>query len=161
MVIIGNFGFGKTKLLFKFSLENYFDFNKIVFASPFLSQTEYEVIIKALQKGLQNNKIRTRTIFEEHEYITNIDSTLDIITSNDKFKRNDIEVVTYQHPDDIPLPNELNPRGVKRTLVIVDDCTIINSVNPTELFVFGRPLNINTIYLLQKYTKVPWLLKKL
>ena len=155
MVIIGNSGFGKTKLLFKFSLENYFDFNKIVFASPFLSQTEYEVIIKSLQKGFQNNKIRTRTIFEEHEYITTIDSTLDIITSNDKFKRNDIEVVTYQHPDDIPLPNELNPRGVKRTLVIVDDCTIINSVNPTELYVFGRPLNIITIYLLQKYNKVP------
>ena len=40
-------------------------------------------------------------------------------------------------------------------LVVIDDCTIINSVNPIQLFVYGRPLNINTIYLSQKYTKVP------
>ena len=50
---------------------------------------------------------------------------------------------------------ELNPKGHKRILVIIDDCTIINSVKPTNLFVYGRPLNINTIYLSQKYTKVP------
>ena len=43
---------------------------------------------------------------------------------------------------------------LNKTLVIVDDCTIINSVNPTQLFVYSRPLNINTNYLLQKYTKV-------
>ena len=153
MVIIGNSDSRKTKLLFKFLLKNYFDFNKIVFASPSLSQTVYEVIIKSLQKRLSINQIRT--IFEVQKYITNIDSALDIITLDDKFKRNDIEDVTYEHPDDILLPNELNPRGVKKTLVIIDDYSIINSVNPIELFVFGRPLNINTIYLLQKYTKVP------
>ena len=96
-----------------------------------------------------------RPIFEKQNYITNIDSALYIITWNDKFKRNYIEFVTYEHPDDILLPNELNHRGIKKTLVIIDDCTIINSVNPTQLFVFGRPLNINTIYLLQKYIKVP------
>ena len=62
MVIIGNSKSGKTKLIFKFLLENYFDFNKIVFASPGLTQTENEVIIKSLQKGLSINQIRT--IFE-------------------------------------------------------------------------------------------------
>ena len=59
MVIIRRSGCGKTKLLFKFLLENYFDFDKIVFASPSLTQTEYEVIIKSLQKGLTINQIRT------------------------------------------------------------------------------------------------------
>ena len=34
MVIIGNNGSGKTKLLFKFLLEGYLDFQKIVFVSP-------------------------------------------------------------------------------------------------------------------------------
>ena len=81
MVIIGNSGSGKTKLLFKFLLEQYFDFQKLIFVSPSLSQREYEVIIKSLQKGLSINQIRT--IFEEQKYITNIDMALDIITSSD------------------------------------------------------------------------------
>ena len=63
MVIIGNSGSGKTKLLFKFLLEQYLDFQKVIFVSPSLSQKEYEVIIKSLQKGLSINQIRT--IFEE------------------------------------------------------------------------------------------------
>ena len=70
-------------------------------------------------------------------------------------KKTKLEVIELKSPDDIPLPNELNPRGVKRVLVVIDDCTIINYVNPIQLFVYGRPLNINTIYLSQKYTKVP------
>ena len=64
-------------------------------------------------------------------------------------------MIEFKSPDDIPLLNELNPRGVKRVLVVIDDYTIIKSVNPIQLFVYGRPLNINTIYLSQKYTKVP------
>ena len=49
-VIIGNSGSGKTKLLFKFLLDLYLDFQKVIFVSPSLSQKEYEVIIKSLQK---------------------------------------------------------------------------------------------------------------
>ena len=151
MVIIDNFGSEKTKLLFKFVLEQYLDFQKFIFVSPSLSQKEYEVIIKSLQKGLNINQ--NRTIFDQQKHITNIDIALDIITSNDKFKSSKLEVVQLKHPD-IPLPQELNPNGVKQTLII-DDCTIIKSINPTQLYVYERQLNINTIYLSQKYTKVP------
>ena len=56
-----------------------------------LSQKEYEVILKSLQKRLSINQIRT--IFEEQNHITNIDMALDIITSNDKFKSSKLEVV--------------------------------------------------------------------
>ena len=49
----------------------------------------------------------------------------------------------------------MNFNRVKQTLVIIDDCTIIKSINHTQLYVYGRQLNINTIYLSQKYTKVP------
>ena len=45
MVIIGNSGSGKSKLLFKFLLEQYLDFQKVIFVSLSLSQIEYEVII--------------------------------------------------------------------------------------------------------------------
>ena len=37
MVIIGNSESGKTKLLFKFLLEQYLDFQKIIVVSPSLS----------------------------------------------------------------------------------------------------------------------------
>ena len=148
MLIIGNFGSGKTKLLFKFLFEQYLDFQKVIFVSPSLSQKEYEVIIKSLQKGLSINQIRT--IFEEQKHIINIHMALDIITSNENFKPTKLEVIKFKSPDDIPLPQELNPNGVKQTLVIIDDCTIIKSINPTQLYVYGRPLNINTIYLSHK-----------
>ena len=59
MVIIGNSGSLKTKLLFKFLLEGYLDFQKLVFVSPSLSQKEYDVIIKSLQKGLSINQVKT------------------------------------------------------------------------------------------------------
>ena len=81
MVIIGRSKCGKTKLLFKFLLENYFDFDKIVFSFPSLTQTIPEVIIQSLHNKLNINQIRT--IFDEQKHITNID----IITSNDNFKQ--------------------------------------------------------------------------
>ena len=39
--------------------------------------------------------------------------------------------------------------------MIIDDFIIINSFNPIQLFVYNRPLKINTIYLSQKYINVP------
>ena len=114
MVIIGNSGSGKIKLLLKFLLEGYLDFQKIVFVSPSLSQIEYDVIIKSLQKGLSINQVKT--IFEEQNSITDIENALDIITFNDKFKRTDLEVQIFNHPDLLLLPNELNPQGIKKNI---------------------------------------------
>ena len=48
----------------------------------------------------------------------------------------------------------MNHKEITKTLVITDECTIINAVYPTQLFVYGRQLNIDKIYLLQKYMKV-------
>ena len=101
-----------------------------------------------------------RTIFEEQKHITNIDMALDIISSSDKFKSSKLEVIQRKHPDDIFFPHELNLNGVNKTLVIIDDCTIIKVINPTQLFVSERQLNINTIYLSQKYTKDPCTIKE-
>ena len=49
----------------------------------------------------------------------------------------------------------LLPQNIgSNSLVIIDDCTIINSLQPSQLFVYGRPLGVNVIYLSQKYSKV-------
>ena len=159
MIIIGRSGCEKTKLLFKLLLENYFNLDRLVFVSPSLDQIEYDVIIKSLQKGLSINQIRT--IFEQQQHITDINIALDIISNNKNFKPSKLEVTVYEKPDDIPLPQELNPNGHKRILFIIDDCTIINSVKPTQLFVYGRPLNINKIYLSKNILKFHVLLERI
>ena len=143
MVIIGNSGSRKTKLLLKFLLKQYLDLQKIIFVSFSLSQKEYEVIKISLQKGLSIYQIRT--LYKEQKHITNIDMALDIITYSDKFKSIKLEVLEFKHPDDIPLSQELNSQGIKNKLVIIDDCTIIKSSNPKQLYVYGRSFNINTI----------------
>ena len=130
MIIIGRSRCGKTKLLFKLLLENYFDLDRIVFVLPSLDQIEYDFIIKSLHKGLSINQIRT--IFEQQKHITDINIALDIISNNEKFKPSKLEVTVSEKPDDIPLPQELNLKGHKRILVIIDDCKIINSVKPTQ-----------------------------
>ena len=55
-------------------MENYLDFNIIVFCSPSLSQQEYKVIIKWLQCELNINQIRT--LFEVQKD-NNIDLAFD------------------------------------------------------------------------------------
>ena len=86
MCIVGSSGSGKTRLLYRLLLNNYFDFNKIVLCSPSLSQPEYEIIIKSIKKGLNIDQIRT--LFDVQKDIKDIDSALDIIVNNEKFKHN-------------------------------------------------------------------------
>ena len=50
MIIIGRSVCGKTKLLFKLLLDNYFDLDRIVFVLRSFDQIEYNVIMKSLQK---------------------------------------------------------------------------------------------------------------
>ena len=155
MVIIRNFGSGTTKLLFKFFSRRLLIFSKNRFCIIKLSLNEYDVIIKSLKKFYIYIHY-FKPIIKEPNSITDIDNDFDIIISNDKFKRTVLEIQIFNYPDFRPLPNELNPQGLNKTLVIIDDCTINSSVNSTQLFIYGRPLNINTNYLLTKYTKVPW-----
>ena len=71
-----------------------------------------------MQKGLSINQIRT--LFEQ-QHITDINIALDIISNNEKFIPNKLEVTVYKKPDDILLPHKLNPKVHKRILVIIDD----------------------------------------
>ena len=69
-----------------------------------------------ITKKLSINQFKT--IFEEQKSITDIDNALDIITSDNKFKRTDLKVQIFNHPDLLPLLTELNPQGIKQTFNI-------------------------------------------
>ena len=96
-------------------------------------------------------------MFEVQKDSNDIDLALKTIREKKEkvIKDKDPIIEVYDHLDMLPLPQVLNPGGRLKILCIIDDCTIINSLNPTQLFVYCRPLNINTIYISQKYTKVP------
>ena len=141
MMIVGPSGSGKTVLLLKLLLYN-LDFNHLVICSPSLDkQKEYQIFINALSKGLDLAQVAS--IFENQDEIDNVDELIDDL-SNDS---NDIRVTIYRSPDELPEPEKLKVK----TLVIVDDCLLKRQSNIENLFVYGRPLGINTIYLTQSY----------
>ena len=68
---------------------------------------------------------------------------------------NDIEIETYKHPDDLPSPEEINPRkNPKKVLIVVDDSMLLSQAKIEQLFTHGRPNNINTIFITQAFNKM-------
>ena len=51
------------------------------------------------------------------------------------------------------LPNPSNPDKLK-VLVLIDDCTVSQQKQVLKYFIYGRPININCIFLAQKYSKI-------
>ena len=144
MMIVGPSGSGKTILLLKLLLYN-LDFTHLVICSPSLDkQTEYQIFINALSKGLDLAQVAS--IFENQDEIDNVDELINDLSNNN----NDIHVTIYRSPDELPEPEKLTIKKAK-TLVIIDDCMLKRQNNIENLFVYGRPLGINTIYLTQSY----------
>ena len=64
------------------------------------------------------------------------------------------EVVTiYKDPELMPSPEELRKQftPAARILVVVDDCMRKREDSISSLFIYGRPLNTNVIYLAQAF----------
>lgn len=153
-VIVGQTGLGKTTLLLKLLLYN-LDFENLIICSPSLMyQTEYRILVNGLKKGLTLSHIAN--IFEYQDDIDDVDKVIDDIASKVKeAKGSIIHVETYKDPEELPTPDELvNSLTKKKTLVIIDDCLKKNQNRLQDYFIYGRPLNINTIYLSQSYFKL-------
>ena len=58
-----------------------------------------------------------------------------MISLNNISIKSNLEIETYDHPDKILLPQEMNPGGKKKVLVIFDDTTIINSTTSFTILV--------------------------
>jgi len=151
-LLIGSSGCGKTSLLAKLIIEDYFDFDRLVIASASIFQHEYQIIIESYKHGLKNKHIKA--LFQNQNEINDYKKAIPIIArelpDNDK---SHIEVITYQNSDEIPPPDKLKKDGSK-TLVILDDMLTKDQKPIAELFVYGRPCNLNVIYLSQSYFKL-------
>ena len=151
-LIIGSSGCGKTSLLLKMITEDYFDFNRIVFASASIFQDEYQILIDSYKYGLKNKYIRK--LFENQDEVNDYKKAIPIIArqipDHDKVH---IEVIIYEDSNDIPPPEKLKKEGSK-TLVIIDDMLTKDQTQISELFVYGRPCNMSVIYLSQSYFRL-------
>ena len=156
--IIGSSGCGKTKLMYKLLLDHgLLDYDTLVLCSPSLQQPEYKIIIKAFKSGL--NKQQVLNLFKYQNEIKDIDKSIstlsDKISSLKLPKPGLCQTITFEHPDQLPNPEELNPTRKNKVLLVIDDCSIIRSDIPTKYYSYARPLNINLFYLSQTYTRVP------
>ncbi len=95
------------------------------------------------------------SIFRYQDEIDDVNTLIDEISMRiNTSNSSGIYVKTYKDPEELPFPEELVntlPEGKKRTLVIIDDCLKKKQNRLQDYFVYGRPLNINTIYLSQSY----------
>ena len=158
-LICGSRGSGKTVLTFRFLLEqcpihnqDFLDYDKLIIITPSIDVVEWKIIIKGFKEGLTKSQILK--LFQLQHDISDpvkaIDSVINQIPQNLRKKK---EVITFTHPQDVPPPEELN-KDKKKCLVICDDCMLLDNGNITNIFVYGRPLQINIIMLTQSFTQI-------
>ena len=151
-LIIGSSGSGKTSLLLKLIIEDYFDFDRLFIASASVFQDEYQILIESYKYGLTNKHIRR--LFENQYEINNYKKAIPIIARNiPDYDKSRIEVEIFDDSMEIPSPEKLRKDGTK-TLFILDDMLTKSQESISELFVYSRPANINVIYLSQSYFKL-------
>jgi GTPase SAR1 family protein len=148
-LIIGSSGSGKTSLLIRMLTNDYFDFDRIVFASVTIFQPEFQILIEGYKHGLKNKHIRK--ILDNQKDIPDYKKAIPMIAYEiPDYDKSHIEVVTYEDSSDIPSPKMLQKEGMK-TLVIVDDMMTEDQKPISRMFTHGRPFNISVIYLSQSY----------
>ena len=155
-LIIGKTGSGKTQLLFDLLLKN-LDYDILYICSPSLIyQSEYNILIKSFQANL--NKKHIESLFEEQDKIKDIFKFItNLGMSLDNEEKGNIKCITYKDTKEIPLPEKMREKTEKgkKILFIIDDCGSKSQKQISPYFQYGRPLNINTIYLSQNYFLIP------
>ena len=73
------------------------------------------------------------------------------LDEDDKWQ--EIECHTFDSIDDLPNPQDIDK--TKKNLFIIDDSMMLNQNAIANYFVYGRPCNINIIYLTQTYFQLP------
>ncbi len=159
-LIIGSSGSGKSQLMFNYLIrectlhnKEYWDYDVLILVSTSLAQEEYEWIIKSYKAKL--NKEQITKLFEIQSKFKDIDKFIERLTSEMKDKNDpgfNIEIECLDDPALLPSPKDLaNKYKNKKILVVCDDSMLLEKKKITNYFSTGRPLHINTVYILQKY----------
>ena len=135
-ILVGPSGSGKTNLLINLILQpGWLDWDRIYIVSPTVEQEIWDLIR------------------EFNDYISlNNDSLFSL--NNELFKEGSI---SFHSIDDAPDPDDLDEEN--NNLIVFDDCMLENQKAPAKLFSRGHHKNADTLYLFQKYTEVPKVLR--
>ena len=98
-VIIGSSSCGKTVLLLNLLLRESLDYNKLYIYARSLFQEQYQIIIKAFQKGF--SKAQSRVLFENQR---SLDEMMSIIENYSGLLSHEIQVEYSEKVEDIPDP---------------------------------------------------------
>ena len=82
MLIVGPSNSGKTHLLLKLILEEYFDFERLIICSKSLFQTEYKILVKGLESHLHLSQIKE--FFNQQKEIREYEKAIVLLAENNK-----------------------------------------------------------------------------
>jgi hypothetical protein len=154
MIICGPSGAGKTILALKLLID-YLDYDNLIIVSPSLdSQEEYQVFIRGLQNGLRRDQIKEIFRRQDEINIPLID-LVDRVVRRNRISSERIDVTIIKDPLDLPTPEEIGKKyGLKKTIVLVDDCLTKDQSSIKNLFIYGRHSSICCIYLSQSFSEL-------
>ena len=148
-LVCGKSGAGKSVLLAYLLLEpNMLDYNNLIVCGPSLHQPMYDIMNKGFSMNLSKDQIRT--IFENQNMITSIDSLFD---TYDGRRKGGVNAEFIEDVNQIPDPSQFDER--KKNLLVVDDVLLGPQNKIEDMYTRGRHNGIDTFYLAQNYFKLP------
>ena len=167
-IISGASGCGKTLLATNMILQQWVKFKKIYIVSGSMFQPIYQVLKHGMENKIPLHIIHN--IFEQKQDVIksgrDISEVCELLgrdIANDRRsgayapwaidKKLDIDIETYENPEDLPLMDQI-PRD---SLVLFDDLMTskLGKKRAEDLFMKGRPLGINIIFITQSYYELP------
>src|SRR5579863_1095680 len=158
MLIVGRSGCGKTSLLMRLLLEpNLLDYNKLFIFGRSLHQKEYQI----LKAGFENNLTKEQIIeiLKHNDMINDLEDdpanvckalSMDL----DDEDKGDIEIEMYENGCDVPDPKSFDTKA--KNLIIFDDIMCDKNQDPAgSFYTRGRHNNVDSIYILQNFYKLP------
>ena len=149
LMISGSSGSGKTTMLLTILLDGTLDYNRLILCSPSTNQPEYQLMIKAFRNGLSIGQVKA--LFQYQNECDDLDELIRQV-SYENDNKNKIEVIIYEDTSLIPSPQKL-VKEKSKTIIIIDDSMMSSQTEIDKVAVYGRPLNLNLIYLTQSFFK--------
>ena len=153
-IISGASGCGKTLLATNMILQQWVKFKKIYIISGSMFQPIYQVLKHGMENKIPLHIIHN--IFEQKQDVINSGKDISEVCEllgREIDKKLVIDIETYENPEDMPSMDEI-PRD---SLVLFDDLMTSKTgkKRAEDLFMKGRPLGINIIFITQSYYELP------
>ena len=158
MLIVGKSGSGKTAIMLRMLLEpGLLDYSKLFVFGRSLHQPEYKIVKAGFDSKLSKNHIIN--ILKHNILINELDDNPENVAEVlgvelDDEDKGDISCEFYENGTEVSDPKEFNL--LDKNLIVFDDIMCDKNQSPADnLYTRGRHNNIDCIYILQNYYRLP------